>query len=530
MAEAFGRYLASRSKDATLPVGSPVSPLLVGMPSCSGPFGSSRGVGLSQNSTGGLGCNNRVNTMSQPSSAPPSQCGLGGDYSSCSTPRPAGPGGQYICPQVNFSSYMTPPGPNWENSSPGASGIILETPRSVTTSKGSMSPGDKEPCSLSRTNSGRLGLGTSSFLNPGRVGAPPPATASTAVAYSQPQQLSQPLAAPTSSACHWAQPDGPLDLEQVYLFSSPLTRCVETAHSIATGAGRNMPILIEDSLVEGMKWIYEDICRRPEFAARPNAVKPLWFDAAHHQLHTSSLVNPHHKGFAPVDVRFPGHGLEESQHCWERCAAGAKQMLGSPLFNDPRYADATVVLVAHGISAIAWYYALTGRTTEEDPPFTGFVELVRRPQQSNAAAAMGFGWGQSHPQADLNASETAIYETDDCPMPISPTLANGGGGGLAVFDPVGPVFGTPHLVNCPPAVLEATPKPNHGPGPQPMFPLVVQPSTLAQFGAIPQSYPGQYGQFQAGRLAPMPMPLSQSSGTAASGCSPSPIHPTMLSF
>ena len=167
-------------------------------------------------------------------------------------------------------------------------------------------------------------------------------------------------------------PGGPVDITNVVIVSSPMVRCVQTAHAIAEGLGQPVPVLIEDSLVESFYWMYTDLSRQHVYAARPLAMKPLWHSPAEHHESTSSLVVPTHASLhVPVPVLKNCGGLSEQEPEEERCARGTAKLLQcEKLFGK------TVILVTHAGTAMGWYRALTGQVREEEPYYTAFCQLA----------------------------------------------------------------------------------------------------------------------------------------------------------
>lgn len=217
----------------------------------------------------------------------------------------------------------------------------------------------------------------------------------------------------------------PLDVDpsKVVIFSSPMKRCVQTSHGIAEGimaasaaatadaegssaatagaaaAGTVSPpqIRIEESLVEGMKWLGIDIKRRRELLENKKFM-PLWNDAAYHQQHHSPLVQlpkdskaPGSGSMVPVPITYSGNyflegdakaipkdpkdrAFEYSTKQQEiRCLAGRRAL-------DKLEADTEAVfLVTHGSTCQSWLRAFMGRRYKDvKPDYTSFTELQRK--------------------------------------------------------------------------------------------------------------------------------------------------------
>ena len=166
--------------------------------------------------------------------------------------------------------------------------------------------------------------------------------------------------------------NGAVDPSDCVLFTSPLVRCVQTTHAIAEGLGHSLPIHVEDSLVEGLSWIYNDLARQPHLAAKPLQMTPLWHPADHHATSTSPLVVPNHPSFfTPEPVVASWGALSERIPCLERCRVGAEH-----LFNSPMVVGKTVILVGHGETTAGWYTALTGLPYDDLPHYTAFAQLL----------------------------------------------------------------------------------------------------------------------------------------------------------
>lgn len=222
-------------------------------------------------------------------------------------------------------------------------------------------------------------------------------------------------------------------LRDVVVLSSPLQRCVQTAHNIVQGyrrrcgdiAARTQPddadadrrataaalpvpqIGIEEALVEEDRWLYNDL--RDHFDLRSHADRapqPVWHDAAFHKQRTSALVVPDLVPAGPSALATTKHvyergGVREVHFTSKqpvplqaRCDAAAKALIGGA--HDPLTDGKTVVLVSHGATCNAWRAAIAEISGEQGSsgaawvPYTGFVTLARSPGSSKYFLCSGF--------------------------------------------------------------------------------------------------------------------------------------------
>lgn len=179
--------------------------------------------------------------------------------------------------------------------------------------------------------------------------------------------------------------------ERLVVLSSPLTRCVETAHGILLGLGRSdAPIHIEEGLFEGWRWFAGDRRRRTDLS--DEVIAPLWYSADHHAKHTSALVTPasvsRRTPLCCVQTRLVEHEgaakTMEEVHGSQRCALAVSRMLA-----DPFYFDATVIAVGHGFSTMGWAQALGGCKLN-NPWYTAYADFWRADHFEATATAATF--------------------------------------------------------------------------------------------------------------------------------------------
>ena len=189
----------------------------------------------------------------------------------------------------------------------------------------------------------------------------------------------------------------PIDPKDCVIYTSPLTRCVESAHHLAEGLGYPVPIILEESLVEGTRWLSMDLKRRRE-AVEKKSFWPLWHGADHHKASTSPLVQTAQRApFAAVNIiNEPGtHKLRESVDYEVRCAKAvhAFHTEEAKLQNPPK----VVFLIGHGASVSAWFAGLMGDSKGGYfPEYTGFAELHRREGTVSRYYTFGHVFGTPH--------------------------------------------------------------------------------------------------------------------------------------
>lgn len=207
--------------------------------------------------------------------------------------------------------------------------------------------------------------------------------------------------------------------KDVIILSSPLTRCVQTAHAIIDGLCRDdptvqVPIVIEHGLTEGTYWMNGDMRRNRGLAGSQFPPSPVVYDGAHHHKHTSSRVLPEVNfqlaeapvyGVSPAasgsDGLIPAASKKELREgplasnakeiikpvlvervpVSERCGLGAKAVA--------RHRDLfgkVVLLIGHGETTVLWAKALAAPQHAIDshsPPYTGFLEFLPRQCQED---------------------------------------------------------------------------------------------------------------------------------------------------
>lgn len=180
---------------------------------------------------------------------------------------------------------------------------------------------------------------------------------------------------------HYLSTTYSLDPTTTVIFSSPLVRCVQTAHSLVTGIQSAtpteafVPIYVDNSLAEGGQWVQHDLLKNPNIAdgSHLTCPQPLWKTSTSHFMNHSTNVRLLNLFDINADPKIiiETNCLKEPNFV-ARCSHGAKSLLANPDVDGKN-----VIVVTHGDTATRWMYSISQVTMipQANPPFTGFMHL-----------------------------------------------------------------------------------------------------------------------------------------------------------
>lgn len=188
-----------------------------------------------------------------------------------------------------------------------------------------------------------------------------------------------------------------IDALEVVILSSPLVRCVETAHCIAEGLTElnpsllpKIPILIENSLCEGSYWMQCDMKRNRLLIGDLFPPKPMFYGPSFLKENVSPLVRVEQLNLGPSPVYCLGNDgdLREDISISDRCKQGAVGLLkAKQLFGK------VVICVGHGETTELWTNAIVGKLHPQNNEYTGFAELMpQKAEGDEKNARFGYTW------------------------------------------------------------------------------------------------------------------------------------------
>lgn len=173
-----------------------------------------------------------------------------------------------------------------------------------------------------------------------------------------------------------------IDPANVVVFSSPLQRCVQTAHHILEGLCcddakllKHMKIFVEETLVEGSYWMNKDLKKNRQIRLQEATPLPVYHNRESLAQHVSPLVQPKpfvDGGFGAVNIQWNPvlSELVEEIDISQRCLNAAHECARCP-----GLVGKILVLVSHGQASVEWYNALSFKSLQMTPPYTAFAEL-----------------------------------------------------------------------------------------------------------------------------------------------------------
>lgn len=162
----------------------------------------------------------------------------------------------------------------------------------------------------------------------------------------------------------------PVNPEDVVIYSSPMLRCVETARGIAEGLGHpELPIHVEESLVEEIYWMEHDI-HRNRAAVEGETFLPLWRPREELKEAVPSVATTVREPFSPVTVEMAANArLTESPRVDYRCRRAVASMMKQS------HEGTVLILVGHGTTTREFARAFINDSLPDLPDYTSFVDL-----------------------------------------------------------------------------------------------------------------------------------------------------------
>jgi len=193
-----------------------------------------------------------------------------------------------------------------------------------------------------------------------------------------------------------------VDPKKVVILTSPLQRCVQTAHAIAEGLTvhgtdaaaneellKSIPIFVEPGLVEGVYWMHHDIRRNTAITGSAYPPQPIYESDDYLRRNVSFLVRLPNDDSQSALCQAPVYGVDHSTGLLTeevpvatRCKTAALK-----LAYNKQFAGKVVICVGHGQTSTLWFNALVGLehslSDTLSPPYTGVAELMPALIQEN---------------------------------------------------------------------------------------------------------------------------------------------------